>query len=420
MEIDKVNGLKSWFTKEQRRTFPLFRSKRRASATPPATGTSISHPLLLTDANDSIPKLRPLALSAQNSAALHSPIDEDYALESELENQQFAEVKLELSGDETLNLRIPEILHNACEFIKNNEPVEGIFRVSGSLKKVKEIEESLSSEQKLAFEGLDLDSFDAATIMKRFITRLSLPLVSTNLQQRLQLIELGDWEGYAETLESLNKFQLHLLLYLLEFFNSLLQPDVAAVTKMDGKNIARIFQVVLFKSDHYSSSEDLMVNFESNELVLLSLIENVEQLKEYFSKKDTAQKEQNMLTLPGTALPSRLPLPVKSQEITTKQAKRPSRLSRMLSTSATDSGYCIDSEPSLSSSMGTTSSNPISDSPSSISTSIFSTATSATYDSESVAMAPSSIFSPSDRSPIPLNTPPRRKLSFAQFRLPSK
>ncbi|KAI0464109.1 hypothetical protein LJB42_001712 [Komagataella kurtzmanii] len=420
MEIDKVNGLKSWFTKEQRRTFPLFRSKRRASATPPATGTSISHPLLLTDANDSIPKLRPLALSAQNSAALHSPIDEDYALESELENQQFAEVKLELSGDETLNLRIPEILHNACEFIKNNEPVEGIFRVSGSLKKVKEIEESLSSEQKLAFEGLDLDSFDAATIMKRFITRLSLPLISTNLQQRLQLIELGDWEGYAETLESLNKFQLHLLLYLLEFFNSLLQPDVAAVTKMDGKNIARIFQVVLFKSDHYSSSEDLMVNFESNELILLSLIENVEQLKEYFSKKDTAQKEQNMLTLPGTALPSRLPLPVKSQEITMKQPKRPSRLSRILSTSATDSGYCIDSEPSLSSSMGTTFSNPISDSPSSISTSIFSTATSATYDSESVAMAPSSIFSPSDRSPIPLNTPPRRKLRFAQFRLPSK
>ncbi|ANZ76854.1 BA75_04243T0 [Komagataella pastoris] len=420
MEIEKVNSLKSWFTKEQRQrvTFPLFRSKRRVSATPAAARTSISLPSLRTDANDSIPKLKPLALSAESPITLHSPIDEDYALQSQLENQQFADVVLKLSGDETINLKIPEILHNACEFIKNNDPVEGIFRVSGSLKKVKEIEDTLSSAHTMSFEGLNLDSFDAATILKRFITRLSLPLISANLQQKLQLIDLGDWEGYAETLESLNEFQLHLLLYLLEFFNNLLQPEVAAVTKMDGKNIARIFQVVFFKPDHYSSSEDLMINFENNELILVSLIENSEQLKAYFSKKDAAQKEENMLTLPGTVLPSRLSLPEKSQPTI---AKQPKRLSNLLSSSATDSGYCIDSEPSLSSSMGTTSSNMISDSPSSVSTSIFSTTTATTYDSESIpGMAPSSIFSPSDRSPVPLNTPPRRKLSFAQFRLPSK
>lgn len=38
---------------------------------------------------------------------------------------------------EGLNVRVPRLVHECCAFIDENEPLEGIFRVNGYIKKVK-------------------------------------------------------------------------------------------------------------------------------------------------------------------------------------------------------------------------------------------------------------------------------------------
>lgn len=85
---------------------------------------------------------------------------------------------------------------------------------------------------------------------------------------------------YSSALIKLPIENLHLVLFLLHFLNTLSQPEISDVTKMHSNNLAKVFQLNFFKSVDLTfgtksfSTEDLKSSYTNNEQLLTNLIEN--------------------------------------------------------------------------------------------------------------------------------------------------
>ncbi|KAG2199657.1 hypothetical protein INT47_005182 [Mucor saturninus] len=156
---------------------------------------------------------------------------------------------------------IPIIVAKCGSFLKKNAlDVEGIFRISGSAKRVNALE--FQFDQSTSSYGLDLNwegytVHDAASLFRRYLNRLPDPVIPFQYYQQFRDVMSSNppkdteqrIELFQKLIQSLEPAHQHLLLYLLDILN--LFATAEAETKMDIPNLAAVFSPgILRHPDH--------------------------------------------------------------------------------------------------------------------------------------------------------------------------
>ncbi|KAH3671899.1 hypothetical protein OGAPHI_000085 [Ogataea philodendri] len=310
-------------------------------------------------------------LRRNTATPVATPLSSGHLLENEAKTSN---IELEIDG---LKLTVPLLVHKCCSFVLEKDPEQGIFRINGSIKKIKKIE-SLIKET--GIDNFDFESarlpvtdesedtvpnvYDAAMILKRWLSGLSDGLITLDVSKALKNLavpspskdhkpeaasqhdsdgefSVGSYktdpssveepDSEANALQSLPIINLHLFIYLLSFFNKLTRPEICEVTKMPSSNLAKIFQMSFFKADDFqpiinasASTEELLQNYKANEELLENWISSYEslvaKLKAFVSDNELRLKE--VLASPLVEEPLLMPKQRNKSTSDEKQQKR--------------------------------------------------------------------------------------------------
>lgn len=174
---------------------------------------------------------------------------------------------------------IPIVVAKCGSYLKKNAlETEGIFRISGSVKRVNALE--FQFDQSSSSYGLDLNwegytVHDAASLLRRYLNKLPDPVIPFAYYQEFRDVMSNN--TYRDTEQRIEEFQKliqslppphqHLLLYLLDTLN--LFSINAAETKMDIPNLAAVFcPGILRHPDHNNP-----IQYKISQYVIEFLIE---------------------------------------------------------------------------------------------------------------------------------------------------
>ncbi|KAG7922299.1 hypothetical protein KL905_002321 [Ogataea polymorpha] len=342
---------------------------------------SISGPALRVDTSFS-EAAAPADSSAgsRRNSVLATPLAAGHMLENEAKRSS---VQLEIAD---MTLVVPTFVHKCCQFILSQGPKEGIFRINGSIKKIKKIEALIREQGIDSFEfdtcrveNVDNsedtapNAYDAAMVLKRWLSNLADGLITLDVSKSLKTAaaspqevpvldetedaartaeeasqtesedafslssyktiptSVEDTDKEKESLENLPLVNLHLFIYLLSFLNKLSQPDVCDITKMPSSNLAKIFQMSFFKVDDLqpqlasaASTDDLLQNYKANERLLQNWITSYDQLAAKLRSfvADNQEKLKETLASPLVEEPLAMPK-LRNRSVTEdKQQKR--------------------------------------------------------------------------------------------------
>ncbi|KAG7880811.1 hypothetical protein KL907_002674 [Ogataea polymorpha] len=342
---------------------------------------SISGPALRVDTSFS-EAAAPADSSAgsRRNSVLATPLAAGHMLENEAKRSS---VQLEIAD---MTLVVPTFVHKCCQFILSQGPKEGIFRINGSIKKIKKIEALIREQGIDSFEfdtcrveNVDNsedtapNAYDAAMVLKRWLSNLADGLITLDVSKSLKTAaaspqevpvldetedaartaeeasqtesedafslssyktiptSVEDTDKEKESLENLPLVNLHLFIYLLSFLNKLSQPDVCDITKMPSSNLAKIFQMSFFKVDDLqpqlasaASTDDLLQNYKANERLLQNWITSYDQLAAKLRSFVADNQEKLKETLASPLVEEPLPMPkLRNRSVTEdKQQKR--------------------------------------------------------------------------------------------------
>ncbi|KAI9251213.1 Rho GTPase activation protein, partial [Sporodiniella umbellata] len=155
------------------------------------------------------------------------------------------------------------------QFAYTNLSGEGIFRVSGSIKRVNELEfsfDSSASHYGLDFSWEGYTVHDAANLLTRYLNKLPnsvIPFESYHdFRDTISKITYTDTELKVEHFQSLiRKLPIahqHLLLYLLDLLS--LFASNSEQTKMSISNLAAIFCPSLIRHPNYNSPDEYKIS----------------------------------------------------------------------------------------------------------------------------------------------------------------
>lgn len=171
--------------------------------------------------------------------------------------------------------------------------IEGIFRLSGSEKRIKELKQSFDSPDRYG-KGLVWDGYtvhDAANVLRRYLNDLPEPVVPLGLYEKFRdplrgatkhttgevegpqfvdsFDELAAIETYQQLITELPPLNRQLLLYILDLLAVFAAK--ADENRMNSQNLAAIFQPgMLSHPSHAMAPEE----YRLNQCVLIFLIEN--------------------------------------------------------------------------------------------------------------------------------------------------
>ena len=172
--------------------------------------------------------------------------------------------------------------------------MEGIFRLSGSAKRIKELQQAFDSPEKYG-KGLDWTGYtvhDAANVLRRYLNQLPQPIVPLEFYERFrdplrhhQTQAIGDTEAHAQELPDLDHDKAiqtyqklitelpghnrQLLLYILDLLAVF--ASKADVNLMNSANLAVIFQPGLLS---YPSHDMSPQEYRLSQDVLIFLVDN--------------------------------------------------------------------------------------------------------------------------------------------------
>ena len=171
--------------------------------------------------------------------------------------------------------------------------VEGIFRLSGSEKRIKELKTIFDSPDRYG-KGLDWAGYtvhDAANVLRRYLNQLPEPIVPLDLYGRFReplrghtMQAVGDTEGpqlddkfdiqsaivtYQQLITELPPLNRQLLLYILDLLAVF--ASKSDENRMNSQNLAAIFQPGLLS---HPSHDMAPVEYRLSQAVLIFLIEN--------------------------------------------------------------------------------------------------------------------------------------------------
>ena len=201
--------------------------------------------------------------------------------------------------------------------------VEGIFRLSGSEKRIKELRAIFDSPERYG-KGLDWAGYtvhDAANVLRRYLNLLPEPIVPLNLYERFRdplrghtKQAVGDNEGpqleegfdvgkaivtYQELITELPPLNRQLLLYILDLLAVF--ASKSDENRMNSQNLAAIFQPGMLSHPLHDMAP---AEYRLSQDVLIFLIENQDHfligMRGTAADEKTVQEVQSGATSPGT------------------------------------------------------------------------------------------------------------------------
>ncbi|KAK4179649.1 hypothetical protein QBC36DRAFT_375821 [Triangularia setosa] len=171
--------------------------------------------------------------------------------------------------------------------------IEGIFRLSGSEKRIKELKNIFDSPDRYG-KGLVWDGYtvhDAANVLRRYLNDLPEPVVPLDLYEKFreplrgatrpgageaegpQFVETFDMDAairrYQQLITELPPLNRQLLLYILDLLAVFAAKSDQ--NRMNSQNLAAIFQPGMLSHPHHAMAPE---EYRLNQLVIIFLIEN--------------------------------------------------------------------------------------------------------------------------------------------------
>jgi GTPase-activating protein SAC7 len=211
--------------------------------------------------------------------------------------------------------------------------VEGIFRLSGSEKRIKELKTIFDSPDRYG-KGLDWAGYtvhDAANVLRRYLNQLPEPIVPLDLYDRFReplrghvMQAVGDQEGmqlpatfdmnkaivtYQRLITELPPLNRQLLLYILDLLAVF--ASKADENRMNSQNLAAIFQPGMLSHPSHDMAPS---EYRLSQDVLIFLIENQDNF--LIGMRGTAADEQTVQEVQGGTPPPGTPsTPSKSKMV---------------------------------------------------------------------------------------------------------
>ncbi|KAG6262855.1 hypothetical protein E4U47_007600 [Claviceps purpurea] len=198
------------------------------------------------------------------------------------------------NGESYIYGYVPIVVAKCGVYLKEKATgVEGIFRLSGSEKRIKELKQVFDSPDRYG-KGLVWDGYtvhDAANVLRRYLNDLPEPVVPLDLYEKFReplrgatKQALGDAEGpqlvdnfdelaairkYQQLITELPPLNRQLLLYILDLLAVF--SAKSDENRMNSQNLAAIFQPGMLSHPHHAMAPE---EYRLNQCVLIFLIEN--------------------------------------------------------------------------------------------------------------------------------------------------
>lgn len=238
---------------------------------------------------------------------------------------KYANVAISLTNDNGESFiygYVPIVVAKCGVFLKEKATdVEGIFRLNGSAKRIKDLQEIFDSPERYG-KGLDWTGYtvhDAANVLRRYLNQLPEPIVPLEFyerfreplrtyQKQVQSPEPpADGTGfdhakavaaYQQLIRELPPLNKQLLLYILDLLAVF--ASKSDQNRMTSANLSAIFQPGLLSHPQHDMSPD---EYKLSQDVLIFLIENQDHF--LFGMNGTAADEQTVKELEGGGLTPR-------------------------------------------------------------------------------------------------------------------
>ncbi|KAK2744812.1 hypothetical protein FQN57_004135 [Myotisia sp. PD_48] len=235
---------------------------------------------------------------------------------------KYANVAISLAGEDGKSFiygYVPIVVAKCGVFLKEKATdVEGIFRLSGSAKRIKDLQEIFNSPPQFG-KGLDWAGYtvhDAANILRRYLNQLPEPIVPLEFYERFRDLlrhRLGRQDGeeaaaqvdeangfkhaeavpiYQRLIKELPPLNRQLLLYILDLLTVF--ASKSDLNRMTAANLAAIFQPGMLSHPAHDMSPQ---EYKLSQDVIVFLIENQDNF--LFGMTGTAADEQTMKDVQG-------------------------------------------------------------------------------------------------------------------------
>lgn len=230
---------------------------------------------------------------------------------------------------------VPIVVAKCGVYLKEKATnVEGIFRLSGSEKRIKELRALFDSPDRYG-KGLDWAGYtvhDAANVLRRYLNQLPEPIVPLDLYERFReplrghvMQAVGDADGmqlpdtfdmdkaiviYQRLITELPPLNRQLLLYILDLLAVF--ASKADENRMTSQNLAAIFQPGMLSHPQHDMAPS---EYRLSQDVLIFLIENQDNF--LIGMRGTAADEQTVQAVQGGTPPPGTPsTPIKANMVT--------------------------------------------------------------------------------------------------------
>ncbi|KAI1144001.1 RhoGAP-domain-containing protein [Hypoxylon sp. FL0543] len=263
---------------------------------------------------------------------------------------------------------VPIVVAKCGVFLKEKATsVEGIFRLSGSEKRIKELKIQFDSPDRYG-KGLVWDGYtvhDAANVLRRYLNDLPEPVVPLDLYERFRdplrgytKQAVGDTEGsqlvenfneaeaiekYQQLIKELPPLNRQLLLYILDLLAVFAAK--ADENRMTAQNLAAIFQPGMLSHPQHAMAPE---EYRLNQCVIIFLIENQDHFLIGMQGTGTDEKTQQEIekgppTLVTPATPNRSTGVVRSASNASAGAESVSRDGKIRRNRSTSSRHSLQS-----------------------------------------------------------------------------
>ncbi|KAL1968385.1 hypothetical protein VTN77DRAFT_1914 [Rasamsonia byssochlamydoides] len=238
---------------------------------------------------------------------------------------KYANVAISLTNDKGESFiygYVPIVVAKCGVFLKEQATdIEGIFRLSGSARRIKELQEIFDSPERYG-KGLDWSGYtvhDAANILRRYLNQLPEPIVPLEFYERFreplrnhQAQAVGDMEAahkdsgdfdydkavatYQQLIRELPPLNKQLLLYILDLLAVF--ASKSEKNRMTSANLSAIFQPGLLSHPSHDMAPE---EYKLSQDVLIFLIENQDHF--LFGMNGTAADPQTVEELQTNNVP---------------------------------------------------------------------------------------------------------------------
>ncbi|KAF3405474.1 Rho-GTPase-activating protein 5 [Talaromyces pinophilus] len=234
---------------------------------------------------------------------------------------KYANVAISLTNDKGESFiygYVPIVVAKCGVFLKDQATeVEGIFRLSGSARRIKELQEIFDSPERYG-KGLDWTGYtvhDAANILRRYLNQLPEPIVPLDFYEAFrepirnhqrqavgstEAVDIGDFDyekavaTYQQLIRELPPLNKQLLLYILDLLAVF--ASKSDKNRMNSNNLSAIFQPGLLS---HPSHDMAPMEYRLSQDVLIFLIENQDHF--LFGMNGTAADPQTVKEFSSTA-----------------------------------------------------------------------------------------------------------------------